>query len=112
VGGVHGFSPVSLLNFGEGELSDSALMCAYCIQRFRWEKLRFQVRQPEVLAEAVDGDRLNAAVFAVGFGVIDRAVDKVRSGLPAHITRKTIRCGKSPIQCTSLLIEFDIEVYK
>ena len=52
-------------------------MNAYSFQYFFRKQFGFHVRQPEVFPEAVAGDRLNTAVFAVGFRVMDRAVDEV-----------------------------------
>ncbi|GAB4523729.1 MAG: hypothetical protein OHK0046_37700 [Anaerolineae bacterium] len=47
------------------------------IEDVRRQQVRLHVRQPEVFAEAVAGDCFNAAVFAVGIGVVYRAVDEV-----------------------------------
>lgn len=52
-------------------------MFAYCIKRFLREDFWREAAQPEVLAKAVARHRLDAAVFAVGVGVVNCAIDKV-----------------------------------
>lgn len=53
------------------------LMHVYSIQRLLWEKLRLHIRQPEVFPEAVACHGFDAAVFAVGIGIVYCAVDEI-----------------------------------
>ena len=60
-----------------GWYSSCELVGADSIQRFFGEKFRFEIAEPQVLAEAVAGDGFDEVVFAVGVGVVDGAVDEV-----------------------------------
>ena len=56
---------------------DFPFVVAYSDQCTFRQQLWFEITQPEVFAKAVAGNRFDAAVFLVGIGVVDCAVDKV-----------------------------------
>ena len=60
------------------------LMSMNSIEDVGRQQVRLHVRQPKVFAEAVAGDRFNAAVFAVGIGV-----SSARGGCPLTGTPPT-----------------------
>jgi hypothetical protein len=55
----------------------TALMFPHGTQRCFRQQVGFEVAQPEIGAEAVAANRLNAAKFAVGVGIVNCAVDKI-----------------------------------
>jgi hypothetical protein len=57
--------------------SSGAFVGPYCVQRLLRQQLRPEIAQPVGFVEAVAGHGLDAAVFAVGVGVVDGAVDEV-----------------------------------
>ena len=47
------------------------------VEDVRWQQVGLHVRQPEVFAEAVAGDRFDAALFALGIRAVCRTVDEI-----------------------------------